>query len=91
MPNHLIVNPKEWYDMQSLQEERIEITIPDDLLEKIDIVREYLDANSREEFIVAAANRLVNQFMGIWWPGDPFREQDRGQYMDEVVLEDEHL
>lgn len=73
--------------MQSFQEERIEITIPDDLLEKIDIVREYLDASSREEFIVAAANRLVNQFMGVWWPGDPYREQEGGQYMDEAVPE----
>lgn len=74
--------------MQNLQEERIEITLPDDLLEKIDIVREYLDANSREEFIVAAANRLVNQFMGLWWPGDPYREKDRGPYMDEDVPEE---
>jgi len=91
MPNHLIVNPKERYDMQSFQEERIEISLPDDLLEKIDIVREYLDASSREEFIVAAANRLVNQFMGLWWPGDPYREQDSDPYMDEVVPEDERL
>lgn len=75
--------------MQSLQEKRIEITIPDDLLEKIDIVRDYLDASSREEFIVAAANRLVNQFMGLWWPGDPFREQDKGLYTDKVVSEDD--
>ena len=77
--------------MQRLQEERIEITLPDDLLEKIDIVREYLDAKSREEFIVAAANRLVNQFMGLWWPGDPYREKDGELYVDEVVPEDEHL
>jgi len=73
--------------MQSLHEERIEIILSDDLLDKIDIVREYLDSKSREEFIVAAANRLVNQFMGLWWPGDPFREQDRELCIDEDLSE----
>ena len=87
LPNHLIVNPKEGYGMQSLHEERIEITLSDDLLDKIDTVREYLGTNSREEFIVAAANRLVNQFMGLWWSGDPYREQDRELCIDEDILE----
>ena len=85
LPNHLIVNPKEWYDMHSLQEDKIEINFPDDLLDKIDIVREYLDAGSREEFIVSATNRLVNQLMGVWWPVDPYREQEMGLYIYEFV------
>lgn len=64
--------------MQRLQEERVEITLPKDLVEKIDMVRGYLEAGSREDFIVAATRRLVDQFLGLWWPTDPYREPDQG-------------
>lgn len=60
--------------MLRLQEEKVEITLPKDLIRKIDMVRDYLDAGSREEFIVAAVRRLVDQFLSLWWPNDPYQE-----------------
>jgi metal-responsive CopG/Arc/MetJ family transcriptional regulator len=60
--------------MLRLQEEKVEITLPKDLIRKIDMVREYLDAGSREAFIVAAVRRLVDQFLSLWWPNDPYQE-----------------
>ena len=44
-------------------EDKLEIILPVDLLEKIDRIVDLLGFGSREEFVVAAVRRAVDQYM----------------------------
>ena len=48
--------------LKELDEEKMEIHVPGELLERIDRVLECLSFNSREELILSAVRRLLDKY-----------------------------